>query len=143
MLKAWEVLKEAERRDSSTVPVMVIVTDGSANVPLKKSLETGEFRRIEEARVIVREYEDLAVKDVLSVSRMIKRERIHTIVVNTNPHAYGRETYGFEVTQLIASKTNGTHHAVGRLATKKEMAESMLEHLKEDQQKVGVEGFSN
>lgn len=143
MLKAWEVLKEAERRDPSTVPVMVIVTDGSANVPLKKSLETGEFRLIEEARVIVREYEDLAVRDVLSVSRMIRRERIHTIVVNTNPHTYGRETYGFEVTQLIASKTNGTHHAVGRLATKKEMAESMLEHLKEDQQMVGVKSFSN
>ena len=143
MLKAREVLKEAERRDPSTVPVMVIVTDGSANVPLKKSLETGEYRHIEEARVIVREYEDLAVRDVLSVSRMIKRERIHTIVVNTNPHAYGRETYGLEVTQLIASKTKGTHHAVGRLATKKEMAESILEHLKQDQQTVGVENLSN
>jgi magnesium chelatase subunit D len=143
MLKAWEVLREAERRDPSTVPVMVIVTDGSANVPLKKSLETGESRRIEEARIVVREYEDLAVRDVLSVSRMIKREKIHTIVVNTNPHAYGRETYGLEVTQLIASKTNGTHHAVGRSATKKEMAERMLEHLKEDQQTVGVEILSN
>ena len=143
MLKAWEVLKEAERRDPSTVPVMVIVTDGSANVPLKKSLETGEIRYIEETRVIVREYEDLAVRDVLSVSRMIKHERIHTIVVNTNPHLYGRETYGFEVTRLIASKTNGTHHDVGRLATQKEMVENMLEHLKEDQQQVGIESVSN
>jgi len=141
MLKAWEVLKEAERRDPSTVPVMVIVTDGSANVPLKKSLETGEVRHIEEARVIVREYEDLAVKDVFSVSKMIKHEGIHTIVVNTNPHAYGRETYGFEVTRLIASKTNGTHHAVGRLATQKEIVENMLEHLKEDQQMIGIESF--
>ena len=143
MLKAWEVLKEAERRDPSTVPVMVIVTDGSANVPLKKSLETGDIRRIEEARVIVREYEDLAVNDVFSVSRMIKHERIHTIVVNTNPHAYGRETYGLEVTRLIASKTNGTHHAVGRLATQKEIVENMLGHLKEDQQMIGIESFLN
>jgi magnesium chelatase subunit D len=60
MLKAWEVLKEAKRRDSSTIPVMVIITDGSANVPLKRSLETGEVRNIEEIRIIVREYEDLA-----------------------------------------------------------------------------------
>lgn len=137
MLKAREVLKEAERRDPSTVPVMVIVTDGSANVPLKKSLETGEVRIMEETRVIVREYEDLAVRDVFSVSQIIKREGINTIVVNTNPHAYGHETYGFEVTRLIASKTNGTHHVVGRLATEKEMVASMLESLKEDQEKIG------
>jgi Mg-chelatase subunit ChlD len=137
MLKAREVLKEAERRDPSTVPVMVIVTDGSANVPLKKSLETGEERNIEEARVIVREYEDLAVQDVFSVSQMIKREGINTIVVNTNAHAYGHETYGFEITKLIASKTNGTHHIVGTLATEKEMVENMLASLKEDQQKIG------
>jgi hypothetical protein len=47
------------------------------------------------------------------------------------------------VTQLIASKTNGTHHAVGRLATQKEIVENMLENLKEDQQMVGIESFSN
>ncbi|PIX31605.1 hypothetical protein COZ60_03640, partial [Candidatus Bathyarchaeota archaeon CG_4_8_14_3_um_filter_42_8] len=80
MLKTWEVLKEAKRRDPSTVPVMVVITDGGANVPLKRSLETGEVRQIEEVRVIVREYEDLSVKDVMSVSRLIKREGIHTIV---------------------------------------------------------------
>jgi Mg-chelatase subunit ChlI/Mg-chelatase subunit ChlD len=141
MLKAWEVLKEAERRDPSTVPVMVIVTDGSANVPLKKSLDTGEVRRIEEARVIVREYEDLAVNDALSVSTMIKHEGIHTIVVNTNPHAYGRETYGFWVTSQIASKTNGTHHIVGRLATREQIVKNMVEHLQEDEQMLGSKGF--
>ena len=136
MLKAREVLREAERRDPSTVPVMVIVTDGSANVPLKRSLETGEIRNIEEAKVIVREYEDLAVQDVFSVSQIIKREEINTIVVNTNPHVYGRETYGLEVTSLIASKTNGMHHVVGRLETEKQMIASMLGSLKEDQEKI-------
>jgi magnesium chelatase subunit D len=137
MLKAWEVLKEAERRDSSTVPVMVIVTDGSANVPLKKSLRTGEVRIIDECKVIIREYEDLAVKDVLSVSELIRREGIHTIIINTNPHVWGRESYGFEVTRLIASKTNGTHHAVGRLATQEQIVQKTLEHLGEDQKMIG------
>jgi Mg-chelatase subunit ChlI/Mg-chelatase subunit ChlD len=143
MLKAWEVLKEAERRDPSTVPVMVIITDGSANVPLKRSLETGEVRQIDEVRIIVREYEDLAVNDVISVSKMIKRERIHTIVVNTNPHIYGRETYGFLVTRIIASNANGSHHSIGRLTTEADMIENMIELISEDQRKIFYKKLSS
>ena len=136
MLKTWEVLKEAKRRDPSTVPVMVVITDGGANVPLTRSLETGEVREIEEVRVIVREYEDLSVKDVMSVSRLIKREGIHTIVINTNPHMYGRETYGFFVTEAIASITKGSHHVIGRLTTNKDIVENMIEQIREDERKV-------
>jgi len=136
MLKAWEVLKEAKRRNPSTVPVITVITDGSANVPLKRSLETGEVRQIEEVRVIVREYEDLAVKDVISVSKMIKREGIHTVIINTNPHMYGRETYGFLVTEIIASITKGSHHVIGRLTTKRDIIENMIERIREDQRKI-------
>ena len=136
MLKTWEVLKEAKRRDPSTVPVMVVITDGGANVPLKRSLETGEVREIEEVRVIVREYEDLSVKDVMSVSRLVKREGIHTIVINTNPHMYGRETYGFFVTEAIASITKGSHHIIGRLTTDRDIVENMIEQIRQDQRKI-------
>jgi magnesium chelatase subunit D len=137
MLKAREVLKEAGRRDPATVPVMVIITDGSANVPLKRSLETGETRVIEEPKVIVRDYEDLAIRDVFTVSQIIRREGINTIVVNTNPHPYGRESYGLEVTELIARRTSGTHHAVGMSATKEQMVNGIINGLREDQQRIG------
>jgi len=73
--------------------------------------------------------------DVISVSKMIKREGIHAIVINTNPHMYGRDTYGFTVTNIIATITNGTHHIVGRLATKEDVVKNMIERIKEDQQK--------
>jgi len=136
MLKAWEILKEAKRRDSSTVPVMVLITDGSANVPLKRSIETGEARLIEEVRIIVREYEDLAIKDVTSVAKMIRREGIHTIVVNTNPHLYGKETYGLLVTKIISLITNGSHHVIGRLTTREDMIKNMIENIREDQTKI-------
>jgi Mg-chelatase subunit ChlD len=136
MLKAWEVLKEAKRRDRSTIPVMVIITDGSANVPLQKSLETSEIRTFDAVSIAVREYEDLAVSDVMSVSRMISREGVHTVVVNTNPHFYGRETYGFAVTQRIASITNGSHHEVGKLAHGEELVENIFERLAEDQRQI-------
>ena len=136
MLKAREVLREAKRRDSSTIPVLVIITDGSANVPLKRSLETGEVRQIEETSVIIRDYEDLAVKDVMAVSKMIKHEGIQTIVINTNPHLYGRETYGCAVTQVISVITNGSHYAIGRAATKTELVRNMIERIKEEQSKI-------
>ena len=136
MYKAWEVLKEARRRDPSTVPVMVIITDGSANVPLRRNPETGAIRDIDEIKVAVREYEDMAVDDVGSISRIVKREGIHTIVVNTNPHMYGRETYGFFVTERIAQVTNGTHHTIGRLTREKELVENMIDGIIEDRRSI-------
>ncbi len=136
MMKAREVLNEAKRRDPSIVPAMVIISDGGANIPLKRSLETGQVRQIDEGRAIVREYEDMAVRDVMSVSKMVKREGIHTIVVNTNPHMYGRETYGLLVTEAMASITNGSHHSIGRLTTRADMVENMTELIKEDQRKI-------
>jgi len=136
MFKASDILQEEQRRNPSTVPVMVLVTDGSANVPLKKSLETGEIRQIEEMRVIVREYEDLAIRDVMSVCKMIKHKGIYTISINTNVHSYGRESYGVAVTNLIATITNGTHHALGRATTKNDMINSMIQELVEDQRDI-------
>ncbi len=136
MLKAWEVLKEAKRRDPATIPTMVIITDGSANVPLMRSLETGEVRSIEEKRIIVREYEDLAIHDVMSVSKIVRKEGIHTVIVNTNPHMYGRETYGFAVTQRIAANTNGKLHTVGRVTSEPELVERIVEKIAEDQRSI-------
>jgi len=138
MNKGLEALKEAKRRDSSTMPVMVIVTDGSANIPLKRSLETGQIRQIDESLAAVREYEDLAVKDAFSMSRIVKREGIHVIVINTNPHIWGRESYGFAVTEQIARLTGGTHHAIGALATEKEIIGSMIDHVREDERSIAA-----
>jgi len=74
---------------------------------------------------------------------MIKRERIHTIVVNTNPHMYGRETYGHTVTEVMASITNGSHHSMGRLTKRAEMVENMIERIREDQRDIVHEKLSS
>jgi hypothetical protein len=81
----------------------------------------------------VREYEDLAVKDTISVAKTIKKAGIFTVVVNTNPRFYGRETYGFNVTGQIAAITNGNHHVVGRLAHGKELVDRIFSGIAEDQ----------
>ena len=136
MYKALDVLKEAKRRDPSTTPVMVIVTDGSANVPLSKSLETGQIRQIDENLVAVRKYEDVATEDVFAVSKIVRREGVHVIAINTNSKMYGRETYGFMVTEQIAHLTNGTHHVIGLLRSKTEMIGTMVEDIKTDQRAI-------
>jgi Mg-chelatase subunit ChlD len=132
MLKAREVLREEKRRNRSTIPVMIIMTDGSANVPLTRSLETGEVRQFDTMDIAVRKYEDWAVQDTIAVSKIIKKEGINTIVVNTNPHLYGRETYGFFVTKTIASITGGTLHEVGRLTSEDKMVKTMATGIAED-----------
>ncbi len=139
MLKAWAVLKESKRRSPSTIQVMIVITDGSANVPLVRSLETGEIRSIEEPLIIVREYEELAVHDVMSVSKIIRKEGINTVVINTNPYMYGRETYGFMVTELIATNTHGKLHTVGRLASEPELVEKIVEKIADDQRLIAHE----
>lgn len=143
MLKALGVLKEAKRRDRSAISVMVIVTDGSANVPLKRSLETGEIREFDMVRIALREFEDMAVKDVMVVSRMIRKQGIHIVVVNTNPHMYGRETYGLTVTRHIASVTSGRHHEVGRLTHGQELVEKIFDGLLEDQRLIAREASTS
>jgi Mg-chelatase subunit ChlD len=137
MLKAWEVLKEAKRRDKATIPVMIIMTDGSANVPLSRSMTTGEVRKFDEVGIAVRKYEDWAIDDVIAVSKVIKKEGINTIVVNTNPKLYGRETYGFVVTRSIASITRGALHEVGRLTTEDEFVRKIVEGIAEDRRQIG------
>ncbi len=139
MLKAWEVLKESKRRDPSTIPVMILISDGGANVPLVRSLETGKIRNFNEERIIVRDFEGIAVHDVISVSKMIEREGIHTIVINTNPHIMGRETYGSIVTEMITANTHGKLHSVGRLQTEPELVESVMEKIVKDQRLIAFE----
>jgi len=133
MLKAWEVLREAKRRDRATIPVMVIITDGSANVPLRRSLETGEIREYDTVGIAFRKFEDLAIKDVTSVAKLIEKEGIYTVAVNTNPSYYGKESYGLVVTDLIAHVTHGRHHVVGRQTRGPQLVEKIVDRIVEDQ----------
>jgi len=133
MLKAWEVLEEAKRRDRSTIPVMVIVTDGNANIPLKRSLQTGEVHTFDPLDAAFFKYEDTAINDVVSVSEMIKKEGIYTVVVNTNPVLLGWQSSGLLVTEMIAKITNGSHHEVGRIAKQEQLVDKIFEAITQDE----------
>jgi hypothetical protein len=110
MQKALEVLRECKRRDLSTIPVMVIVTDGDANVPLKRDLQTGDIREFDNLSTAFYKFEDEAIKDVLSVSQMMKKDNIFTVVVNTLSASPMRgPNLSAVTTQMIASLTDGLY----------------------------------
>jgi len=136
MLKALEVLKSANRRDRTAIPVMVIITDGNANVPLYRSLETGEIRSFDEASIAFRYFEDLAVKDAFTVSRLIKQAKIYTIVINTNQHMYGKEAYGSIVTELISRITKGFCYQVDRFSVGTELFEDIFVGVSDGQNQI-------
>jgi magnesium chelatase subunit D len=142
MLRALEVLEEAKRRDRSTIPVMVIVTDGNANIPLLKSLQTGEVRKFDPLDAAFFKYEDEAVSDVISVSEMIKRKGIHTVVVNTNPVLVGWQTSGIIITQMIAKITNGKHHEVGRVSKPEFLVDEIFDAVTTDERVIAHEASS-
>lgn len=79
-------------------------------------------------------YENEAIKDVISVSEMTKREGVYTVVINTTPNLTGLpETSGSITTRMIASITNGMHHEASRSVIKRgqkpaeEISEAMLQ----------------
>jgi magnesium chelatase subunit D len=139
MLKAIEVLKEEKRRDRSTVPVMVIVTDGNANIPLLKSLQTGEVRTFDPLDAAFFKYEDMAVNDVLSVSEIARRDGINTVVVNTNPVTVDWQYAGILLTESIAEITRGTHHEVGWITERVKLVDEIYDAITEDERLIGHE----
>jgi magnesium chelatase subunit D len=111
MQKALEVLRECKRRDFSTIPAMVIITDGDANVPLKRDLQTGDIREFDHLSAAFYKFEDEAIKDVLSVSELMRKEDIFTVVVNTLLTSPSRgPSPSVITTQLIASITDGLYY---------------------------------
>lgn len=122
MYKALEVLKEFKRRDISTIPAMVVVTDGDANVPLKRDLQTGEVREFDLLDTSFYKFEDGAIKDVISICELIKNENVYTVVINTLPASPMIQTaQGSFTTKMIASLTNGVHYELsGNILTQDE-----------------------
>jgi magnesium chelatase subunit D len=111
MSKALEILRESKRRDISTIPAMVIVTDGDANVPLRRDLRSGEVREFDLMDTAFYKFEDEAIKDVISVCGLIKKENVYTVVVNTLPVSpMMQTTSGSFTTRMIASMTSGVHY---------------------------------
>lgn len=131
MLKGLEVLKEEKRRNSSTIPVLTIITDGEANVPLRQNPRTGATRLFDPLQAAFYHYEEEACADAISIAEMISKEEIQTVVINTGPRAalktestfLDEPTFtGSCTTDVIASVTNGIHYQLRANSKNREKA---------------------
>jgi Mg-chelatase subunit ChlI/Mg-chelatase subunit ChlD len=74
MLNAWKALKLEKLRNKDAIPMLIIVSDGIANIALKQPL-TGR-----QNAVFVSE----AQSDAFDVAQRIRRDNIRTIIINTS-----------------------------------------------------------
>ena len=72
MLKAWKALKLEKQRNKDTIQMLILISDGITNIPLKQPPIT---RR---RRVFVTE----AQSDALDVARLLRNENIRIIIIN-------------------------------------------------------------
>ncbi len=74
MLRAWRLLRLEKQRNKDVIPMMILVSDGIANIPLSRPLSTWGRRM----------FISKAQADVLDVAHVLKRSGVRTIVINTS-----------------------------------------------------------
>jgi Mg-chelatase subunit ChlI/Mg-chelatase subunit ChlD len=72
MLKSLRILQSERRRIKEIIPILVIISDGIVNIPLKKPLSP--FTR--------KQFFNPSQADVIDVSHLLTRNKIRTIVIN-------------------------------------------------------------
>ena len=74
MMKALQVLRLETTRNRDCIPLVVIITDGIVNVPLSQPLTLSTRN----------DFTNSAQADVVDVARLIAREGIRTLIINTD-----------------------------------------------------------
>jgi Mg-chelatase subunit ChlD len=72
MFEAWRVLRNEKLKNKEILPILVIISDGIANIPLESPLSPHTRRR----------YINHAQADVIDVAYLLRREGIRTLVIN-------------------------------------------------------------
>jgi len=102
ILLGLRVLREEVARNPDTIPVLVLVTDGGANVPLH-----ADYPAFSKMPKDLRD--QIAVLDAIRVAKMVGEQGIKMVILNTNPDY--RE--GVEITRALAGASGGILHVVG------------------------------
>jgi len=74
MLRAWRLLRLEKQRNKDVIPMMILVSDGIANIPLSRPLSTWGRRM----------FISKAQADVLDMAHVLRRSGVRTIVINTS-----------------------------------------------------------
>jgi magnesium chelatase subunit D len=74
MQKAWRLLRRERQRNKESILMLIIVSDGIANVALKTPISKRSRKR----------YQSEAQADAMDMARLLAREEIKTIFINTS-----------------------------------------------------------
>lgn len=115
MLKAYEILRLEKLKSKEIIPVLVIISDGIANVPLEQPLSYENRKK----------FLNPAQADVIDVAKRIAKAKIRTIIINTDHRSdeifkriyYGadRTTFSYTPTALlmeVAKITKGKYYGL-------------------------------
>ena len=90
LVKAWKIVKTERIKDPEIQPLLVIISDGEANVPY------GGRRYMTKVR-----------EELLAIADRIGRDRIHSIAIDTRPAWAGPGDM-----QRVADALGGTYHLI-------------------------------
>ncbi len=93
LVKAWRMIKTERLKDPSVRPLMVVISDGEANIPYDE--KNNAFKIMDE---------------LLLISEKIGEDRIASVVIDTKPRR-GRS----EEMASVASALNGSYHHIDGL----------------------------
>jgi len=74
LLRAWRLLRLEKQRNKDVVPTLIIISDGIVNVPLTRALSTTTRES----------FMSEAQADVIDMARILKRDGVRVIVINTS-----------------------------------------------------------
>ncbi len=96
LMKAWQVVKTERHKDPDVKPVLVVISDGEANVPYdghQKSMTVME--------------------ELLLICQSMAQDNIHAIAIDTKPLMESADDM-----QMIAKALNATYHHITHLRAK-------------------------
>ena len=91
MLKALYIIKRERLRNPDIMPLVVLISDGLANIPLKREIPEGI-------------YDICPIRgfaDTIYMAKLYRRERIPTIVINPLHEPGAQMVYGWNPTKLL------------------------------------------
>jgi magnesium chelatase subunit D len=95
LYKGFRILKTEISKRKNVIPILVVVSDGRANVPMEINIR----------------------KEIIATSREIKKRNIHVVVIDTTDSSCPQE--GVSYNKDIAEKSGGSYFTLDELDSDK------------------------
>jgi len=95
LYKGFRILKTEISKRKNIIPILIVVSDGRANVPMEINIR----------------------KEITATSREIKKHNIHVVVIDTTDNSFPQE--GVSYNKDIAEKSGGSYFTLDELDSDK------------------------